>query len=342
MASRKAPGKKSGVVGLVLCGGMGKRLRPLTDQVPKPLVEIQKGYTILDRQLLEFLHAGISRVVLLTGHLGDKIEARYGRRWRGLSIDYNVEEEPRGTLYAIREGMARAGTDAVVRNGDVVADVNLKKMVEVYRRSGRPALMYVTRMRSPYGLVDLEGERIRRFREKPLLEHYINGGVYCLSPGISFNGYEGGDIEKTLFPTLAESGRLGAYQEEGFWMAIDTLKDLEEVRKEYSNREDKPWGYEKVLVSTDKYLTKELYIREGYRTSVHYHKEKDETLYVVHGTLVVEFEGGKKKTFSKNDKFRITPGMVHSLIAQENVLLQEFSTPHLHDTVRKKDFYGRP
>ena len=63
-------------------------------------------------------------------------------------------------------------------------------------------------------------------------------------------------------------------------MSIDTTKDLEEIKKEYANRSDKPWGYEKVLISTENYLTKEIYIKEGYTTSYHYHKEKEESIYM--------------------------------------------------------------
>lgn len=329
------------MIGLVLCGGHGKRLRPLTDEIPKPLIELRPGYTILDRQLFEFASAGVEKAILLTGHLSEKIEERYGKKYKGVSIEYSVEEEPMGTLFAIRQGMEMAkGQAAVVRNGDVVADVNLRKMMEHHARQGLPATMFVTRMRSPYGIVELDGDRVRSFREKPILDRYINGGIYCLEPGVKLDGYEGGDIEKTAFPALAREGEIGFYREEGFWLAIDTMKELEEARKEYSNREDKPWGYEKVLVRTEKYMTKELFIREGYSTSVHYHKEKDETLHVQSGTLAVEFQDGAKKTFGRNETLRITPGMLHRLIALENVVLQEVSTPQLDDTVRVKDFYA--
>ena len=81
---------------------------------------------------------------------------------------------------------------------------------------------------------------------------------------------------------LAKDNKLGYYKEDGlFWMAIDTSKELESIKKEYENREDKPWGYEKILINTEKYLTKELFLREGYQTSFHYHAHKDETMYIV-------------------------------------------------------------
>ncbi|HIH62603.1 MAG TPA: cupin domain-containing protein, partial [Methanobacteriales archaeon] len=179
------------------------------------------------------------------------------------------------------------------------------------------------------------------FKEKPLLDYYINAGVYFAKEPIDFGDFEKGDIEKTVFPIMAKENKLGFYKEDGlFWMAIDTSKELEEIRKEYKNREDKPWGYEKVLINTDKYLTKELFIKEDYRTSFHYHKKKDETMYIIKGSGYIEFKD-RKEYFSKNDTIRIKPKTPHSIVAMENTLLQEVSTPHLEDTIRIKDFYER-
>ena len=80
---------------------------------------------------------------------------------------------------------------------------------------------------------------------------------------LDFGQFKTGDIEKTLFPVLAKENNLGYYKEDGlFWMAIDTSKELESVKKEYENKTDKPWGYEKVLIYTEKYLTKELYLKD--------------------------------------------------------------------------------
>lgn len=74
-------------IGMILCGGFGKRLRPVTETVPKPLVELKEDYTILDKQLFDFKSAGISKVILLTGFLGEKIEERYGNNYMGVEIE---------------------------------------------------------------------------------------------------------------------------------------------------------------------------------------------------------------------------------------------------------------
>ncbi|MEN6330059.1 MAG: sugar phosphate nucleotidyltransferase [Methanobacteriaceae archaeon] len=328
-------------VGMILCGGFGKRLRPITERVPKPLIEIKDDYTILDKQLFDFKNSGVDQVFLLTGFLSEKIQERYGNDYMGVKIQYVEEDEPLGTLNAIKLGMDAVGPDkqCVIRNGDVVADLNIKKMIEQGEKSDYPLSIFITRMVSPYGIVEISGDRLVSFKEKPVLDYYINGGVYFTKEPIEFGDFDVGDIEKTVFPMYSKENKLGYYKEDGlFWMAIDTSKELEEIRKEYQNREDKPWGYEKILINTEKYLTKELFLREGYQTSYHHHPQKDETMYILSGAGYIQFKG-RKEYFGKNDTIRIKPMENHTIVAMENTILHEISTPHPNDTVRIKDFY---
>lgn len=329
---------------MILCGGLGKRLRPVTETVPKPLIEIKDDYTILDKQLFDFKNAGVDEVYLLTGFLHDKIKERYGDEYNGVKIHYVIEDEPLGTLNAIRLGMEAINGDkqCIIRNGDIVSDVNIKAMIEYGVKSSLPVIMFVTQMQSPYGIVEMNGDRLVSFKEKPILEdYYINGGIYFTKSKIDFGEFKTGDIEKIYFPTIAKENNLGYFKENGiYWIAVDTYKELEAVKKEYENKTDKPWGYEKILILTEMYSAKELYIKEGFRTSLHYHIEKDETMYILSGSGYIEFED-KKEYFSKNDSIRIQPGVVHSIVATENTLLHEVSTPYLEDTVCIEDYYVR-
>lgn len=331
-------------VGMILCGGFGKRLRPFTETLPKPLIEIDEDYTILDKQLFDFKSAGVDEAYLLVGFLHEKIEERYGDEYNGVKIHYVIEDEPLGTLNAIRLGMEAIGEDkqCIICNGDIVSDVNIKAMIDHGVKSSLPVIMFVTQMQSPYGIVEMNGDRLVSFKEKPILEdYYINGGIYFTKSKIDFREFRTGDIEKTYFPLIAKENNLGYYKENGiFWIAVDTYKELEAVKKEYKNKTDKPWGYEKVLILTEKYLTKELYIKEGFRTSFHYHNKKDETMYILSGSGYIEFED-RKEYFSKNDTIRIQPGIAHSIVATENTLLHEVSTPYLDDTVSIKEYYVR-
>ena len=230
----------------------------------------------------------------------------------------------------------------IIRNGDVVSDVNIKAMIEHGVKSQLPVTMFVTQMQSPYGIVEMNGDRLISFKEKPILEdYYINGGIYFTKSKIDFGKFKTGDIEKLYFPTIAKGNNLGYYKENGiYWIAVDTSKELESVKKEYENKTDKPWGYEKVLIFTEKYLTKELYIKSGFQTSFHYHDKKDETMYILSGSGYIEFED-RKEHFSKNDTIRIVPGVKHTIVATENTILHEVSTPYINDTIRVIDYYKR-
>jgi len=166
------------IIGAILCGGYGKRLKPLTDSVPKPLLEMKKDYTILDKQILQFKYAGVKEVVFLCGHLNEKIKERFGGEWKSVKIHYLTEDSPRGTLYAINNLFKNFDADDyIIRNGDVVSDANIKEMLSEHKNK---MLMYITQLVSPYGIMELSGSRIVAFREKPKLDYYINAGIYIL------------------------------------------------------------------------------------------------------------------------------------------------------------------
>ncbi len=330
----------SGMKGMILCGGKGRRLRPLTQGFPKALIEFKDDYCAIFKQLLEFKYLGIEEVTLLIGHYGREIKRVCGRGFRGVKINYL--ESKKGTLDAIREGLASIEkTDVIIRNGDIVTDANIKRMIEISKES---VTLFVTPLESPFGIIELGDTKILSFREKPILEHYINGGIYLVKRDSFdlFEGYPSGDVERNVFPVLAKEGKLGYYKEDQiFWRSLDTTKDLEVIKEEYLNREDKPWGYEKILISTDKYLEKQLYIKGGYQTSYHYHMKKDETLRIERGRGVVYYKDGRRENYSTGDKIRLRPRVIHAIVAAENTLISEISTPHPRDTIRMKDFYQR-
>jgi NDP-sugar pyrophosphorylase family protein len=333
------------VVGVIFAGGYGKRLLPLTNTTPKPLLELKKGFTILDKQLMDLKYAGIKDVYLLIGHLGDKIQAYFGNEWDGVRIHYLVEEKPMGTLWALNNALKRINHDVVVRNGDVVADVNIRNLIEVAQKSDSLVTIAVTKMQSPYGIIEFADRKIVSFKEKPVLDLYINAGIYYIKkeafPYFA-RSYDKKDIEHTVFPVLVEERKVGVYREPCFWRSVDGLKDLEAVRREFEARIEKPWGYERIIVNNEKYLVKELYIKKGFSTSVHYHTSKDESMHVMEGEGYIDFPKEKRKeNASKGSVIRIEPKRVHAIVAKENLRIFEYSTPHPSDTVRVKDFYGR-
>ena len=215
----------------MLAGGFGKRLAPLTSEVPKPLLPVG-GKPILVRQIEWLRGFGVRDVVLAVGYLKHKIfEALGDGRKLGVRIFYSVEEEPLGTGGAIKNAEPFITDDVfIVLNGDVLTNLDLNKLVEAL--GDADGAIALVPLRSPYGIVEFDaGGYVTHFREKPILEgFYINAGVYALRRRVLAELPDRGNIEETLFPRLAQQRRLKAVvYRDVFWKSVDSLKDLEEV-----------------------------------------------------------------------------------------------------------------
>ncbi len=336
------------ITGVILAGGSGKRLRPLTENLPKSLLEIQKDYCITDKLLKDLKNIGINNIMFLTSYLGDKIIERYGKLWNGLNISYSSSQKQLGTWGSIKKAVFddKLTGKLLILNGDIVTDVSLESIIN---NNTKVTILGIP-LKSQYGILHTNGQKVLRFEEKPKLPYYINGGAYFIKNITAlmaeFNHLHElqNSIEYDIFPKIAEDANLGIhieYDTNILWRSIDSIKDLDEVRELYKIRTDKPWGYELLVSYTDKYLQKKLYIKENYKTSMHYHKNKLETLYVVYGRICLDLEGGKSEIINEGQSRTINPGEIHSIVALKNTLIDESSTPYLDDTVRIKDFYTR-
>lgn len=225
---------------IVLAGGKGERLRPFTEDRPKPMVEIV-GIPMLGYQLQWLQGQGVTDAIIACGYRHEVIETYFGNGERlGIRIVYVVEEQPLGRGGALRLALSRLpeGEDAVVAtNGDVITNLQLAPVLAQHRGRQMLATVVLTPFVSPYGIVEMDGEdRVTHFREKPELPYWINAGIYVLAPSICDQLPERGDHETTTFPALARSGRLGAYRSQAYWRGVDTIKDVNEVVAEMQRR----------------------------------------------------------------------------------------------------------
>jgi mannose-1-phosphate guanylyltransferase len=225
---------------LILAGGQGLRLRPLTDDKPKPLVAVG-GKPIAERQLDWLIeNVELEQATFLCGYKWTRLKEHFGSSYRGVRIDYSVEETPLGTGGAFRqaiEGGKTGDEDVVMMNGDIVTDLPLGKMVsEHYSAKGRPTVtLLLVPYKSRFGIVHIDVNNfVSRFDEKPeFTDVWINGGVYVANAKrILAHLPEKGDIERETFPKLASSGGVMAYPYRGFWSLIDSIKDIQEFEKE--------------------------------------------------------------------------------------------------------------
>ena len=232
------PAETTRMYALILAGGKGERLRPLTDDLPKPMVPVG-GHPILAHQVEWLKSAGVTDVVFLAGYLWEKIQEYFGDggKW-GIKAHYSIEESPLGRGGAVRQGLSRApsGEEMVlVLNGDVITEEPAKSIVTLHRQARRAnpdhlATIMVVPMISPYGIVDLDDrDQVMGFREKVEIPYWINAGVYALDPRIAPEFPELGDHETETFPRLAQAGQVWALKSRAFWRSVDSFKDLREA-----------------------------------------------------------------------------------------------------------------
>jgi len=220
---------------LIIAGGEGQRLRPLTDDRPKGMVPVA-GKPILQHQMEWLRDNGVTHAVLACGYRADVIEEYFGDGSRfGLNIGYSIEHTPLGRGGALKQAFQQVPSDVsfvIATNGDNIHTQPLAPMVRQHSRTGAVATLLLTQLRSPYGIAQQRGQRITGFREKPLLPHWLSAGVYVLNREFLEACPDVGDHEDHLFPKLAAEGKLYGFRSRTFWKAIDTVKDLQEAEKE--------------------------------------------------------------------------------------------------------------
>lgn len=221
---------------LVLVGGYGTRLRPLTLTVPKPIVDFANKPMII-HQIEALKDAGCDEVVLAINYR-PHVMMDFIKEWEvklGIKITCSQEPEPMGTagpLALAREILDDgSGTPFFVLNSDVTCDYPLRELMEYHKSKGAEATILVTKVEDPskYGVVVMdEDQKVERFVEKPktFVGDKINAGIYCCNPSV-LNRIEmrPTSIEKEVFPAIAAHGGLYAMELEGYWMDVGQPKD---------------------------------------------------------------------------------------------------------------------
>jgi NDP-sugar pyrophosphorylase family protein len=215
---------------LILCGGVGTRLKPLTEEKPKPLIEIL-GKPIIEYQIDFFKRHGIKDIILCTGYKHELFKKKYP------NLIHSVEKEALGTAGAIKNAEKLIKEDFIVTNGDNIFSFNFQKMLQMFEAARSPVLA-LTQPVSPYGVIEVEGDRVIDFREKPVLNFWINAGITIFTRESLKYFPEKGMIEYDVYPKLVRDKKLFAFKmrEGSLWMAIDTAKDIENAEKILLNR----------------------------------------------------------------------------------------------------------
>ncbi|MBE0471608.1 MAG: nucleotidyltransferase family protein [Methyloprofundus sp.] len=219
---------------VIMAGGMGTRLRPHTENCPKPLLPIA-GKPMLEHIIERAKHEGFNRFILAIHYLGHMIEDSLGNGERlGVQIDYLREESPLGTAGALSLLNPVPDLPFVVTNGDVMTDIQYGELLDFHVRHAATATMAVRvhEWQHPFGVVQMKGVDIVGFEEKPIARSHINAGVYALDPIAMTLLTVGAHCDMpTLFERLQEQAkRTVAYPMHEPWLDVGRPDDLAAVR----------------------------------------------------------------------------------------------------------------
>lgn len=220
---------------VIMAGGMGTRLRPHTENCPKPLLSVA-GKPMLEHIIERAKLEGFNHFVLAVHYLGHMIEAHFGNGERlNVQIDYLREQSPLGTAGAL--GLLNPFPDApfVVTNGDVITDIRYGELLDFHTRHAATATMAVRvhEWQHPFGVVQTQGVEIVGFEEKPIARSHINAGVYALDPAaLSVLSANAHCDMPTLFERLqAMARRTVAYPMHEPWLDVGRPDDLITARE---------------------------------------------------------------------------------------------------------------
>jgi len=226
----------SRVKAVIMAGGEGTRLRPLTRSTPKPLVPVVRRRCI-DYSLQSLARAGVTEIIVTTSYKADMIvDALEATDVPGISMLFSFEGAPMGTAGGVSKVAPFLDDTFIVMSADVLADVDLGAMVEFHKAKGAHATMALTTVEnvSEYGVVGLDEDgRIQRFQEKPTPEeafsNLINAGIYVLEPHVMEHVPTDTkfDFSRNLFPILMENDQpMYGHTLDGLWMDIGRPRDL--------------------------------------------------------------------------------------------------------------------
>jgi mannose-1-phosphate guanylyltransferase len=234
-------------VGILLVGGLGTRLAPLTSKTPKPMLPIA-NLPVTEHQLLVAKSAGITKVVLATAYLAETFTPYFGdgSNW-GIELIYALESEPLGTGGAIRNAAElvlselSADEPIVVFNGDVLSRHELKSQIKLHQESGAAATLHLVSVEDarPYGCVPFdENGRVTDFLEKMdnPITNTINAGCYVFNPQVIQDITLGKvvSVEREIFPQLLQAGKIiQAFVDDSYWLDMGTPKALLKGSQDY-------------------------------------------------------------------------------------------------------------
>lgn len=225
---------------VIMAGGLGTRLRPLTDDTPKPMLPVN-GRPLLERTIEQLRGAGIRRVSVTTHYLPEKIVEHFGDGSRfGVDLNYLAEDTPLGTAGALGL-MDEPAEPMLVINGDIVTRVDFRAMLDFHREHAAAMTIGARQfeLQVPFGVMRTDGPRVRQIEEKPNVGFLVNAGVYLIEPRVHRliprdQRLDMPDLIRTL---VAGSQTVVSFPIVEYWMDIGRVDDYEQVNADAEQRD---------------------------------------------------------------------------------------------------------
>ena len=224
---------------LLMAGGLGMRLRPLTDKVPKPLLKVGNK-PILETILENFISAGFHRFYFAVNYKSEMIENYFGNGNNyGVEINYIHEKKRLGTAGALYFLPPELTEPVIVMNGDLLTNMDFGDFVDYHLNQNVSATMGVREYsyQIPYGVIEYSGDAIKKITEKPVLNFYVNAGIYVLAPEVVAEVDKEDYLNMTdLFENLInQNKKTTVYPVRGYWMDIGHMDQFQQAQIDYQD-----------------------------------------------------------------------------------------------------------
>lgn len=221
---------------VIMAGGFGTRLRPLTDSLPKPMLPVG-GRPLLQRTVEQLCNTGIRNIHITTHYKADKITTHFGDGGvYDVKVEYSYEDQPLGTAGALKRMEASEQEPLLVINGDVLTKVDYRAMLDYHREHRAQITMGVRHyaIKVPYGVIECQGAMVRELREKPEVGFFVNAGVYLVEPEVCRDVPEGERFDMTdlIDLLIAQGRRVVSFPIHEYWLDIGQIEDYERAQED--------------------------------------------------------------------------------------------------------------
>lgn len=227
-------GKENSVV--VMAGGLGTRLKELTQEIPKPMLKVGQD-PMLQHIINNFKQYGYNKILISVNYKAEIIENYFQDGYaHGVKIDYIKEHKRLGTAGGIKLAKEYINAPFFVINGDIFTNLNVDNMMKFHTENNFDITVGIRKhsFQIPYGVVQVNDNNITELKEKPSIDYFINGGVYCLSPNLLKYIPEDKYFEITdlINICIKNNMRVGSYEIKEYWMDIGRLEDYNKVNQD--------------------------------------------------------------------------------------------------------------